>query len=165
MVNTWGKQTHKMCDCSPPSCKFTYDSALQETEENVSRGVDYLEQAARAGDRASMISLAKALDTGMGLGSRRERNWAEACLWYGLALSRTEEDDEGEYDGCMDDPDYLLLARQAELVLQGGHGLARDPLAAGELYQRAATAATVAMKGRLANKYYQLAEEATQEQA
>ncbi|CAN8002452.1 unnamed protein product [Ixodes hexagonus] len=135
-------------------------SAPQENEENVSRGVDYLEQAARAGDRASMISLAKALDTGIGLGSRRERDWAQACLWYGLALSRTEEDDEGEYDGCMDDPDYLLLARQAELTLQGGHGLPRDPLAAGELYQRAATAATVAMKGRLANKYYQLAEEA-----
>lgn len=40
--------------------------------------------------------------------------------------------------------------------------LSRSP---GELYQRAATAATMAMKGRLANKYYQLAEEAAQEQA
>ncbi|CAN8007448.1 unnamed protein product [Ixodes pacificus] len=141
------------------------DWSPPETEESVSRGVEYLEQAARAGDRWSMIALAKALDTGAGLGGRRERNWAEACLWYGLALSRTERDDEGEYDGCMDDPDYLLLARQAELTLQGGHGLDRDPQAAGELYQRAATAATMAMKGRLANKYYQLAEEAAQEQA
>ncbi|EEC15469.1 elongation factor 2 kinase, putative [Ixodes scapularis] len=141
------------------------DWSPPETEESVSRGVEYLEQAARAGDRWSMITLAKALDTGAGLGGQRERNWAEACLWYGLALSRTERDDEGEYDGCMDDPDYLLLARQAELTLLGGHGLDRDPQAAGELYQRAATAATMAMKGRLANKYYQLAEEAAQEQA
>ncbi|CAN7976489.1 unnamed protein product, partial [Ixodes persulcatus] len=141
------------------------DWSPPETEESVSRGVEYLEQAARAGDRWSMIALAKALDTGAGLGGQRERNWAEACLWYGLALSRTERDDEGEYDGCMDDPDYLLLARQAELTLQGGHGLDRDPQAAGDLYQRAATAATMAMKGRLANKYYQLAEEAAQEQA
>lgn len=110
----------------------TPGASPQETEESVSRGVEYLEQAARAGDRWSMITLAKALDTGAGLGGQRERNWVEACLWYGLALSRTERDDEGEYDGCMDDPDYLLLARQAELTLQGGHGLDRDPQAAGE---------------------------------
>lgn len=140
------------------------DWSLPATEENVSKGVEYLEQAARAGDRGSMIALAKALDTGQGLGTRKQRSWPDAVLWYNLAVTTTENDEGGEYDGCMDDPPYLLLARQAELYLEGGHGLGRDPAKAGELYQEAAGAATAAMKGRLANKYYQLAEEAAAQQ-
>lgn len=139
------------------------DWTLPETDENVSKGVEYLEQAARTGDRGSMIALAKALDSGQGLGSRKQRNWQEAVMWYNLAITTTENDEGGEYDGCMDDPPYLLLARQAELYLEGGHGLEKDAATAGELYQEAAAAATAAMKGRLANKYYQLAEEAQQE--
>lgn len=139
------------------------DWTLPESEENTSKGVEYLEQAARAGDRSSMIALAKALDTGEGLGTQKQRNWQDAVLWYNMAVTTTDNDEGGEYDGCMDDPPYLLLARQAELYLQGGYSLERDPAMAGELYQEAAAAATAAMKGRLANKYFQLAEEAQQE--
>ncbi|KAH7943570.1 hypothetical protein HPB52_009226 [Rhipicephalus sanguineus] len=139
------------------------DWTLPESDENTSKGVEYLEQAARAGDRGSMIALAKALDTGEGLGTQKQRNWQDAVLWYNMAVTTTDNDEGGEYDGCMDDPPYLLLARQAELYLQGGYSLERDPAMAGELYQEAAAAATAAMKGRLANKYFQLAEEAQQE--
>uniref|UniRef100_A0A224YY64 Elongation factor 2 kinase n=1 Tax=Rhipicephalus zambeziensis TaxID=60191 RepID=A0A224YY64_9ACAR len=139
------------------------DWTLPESDENTSKGVEYLEQAARAGDRGSMIALAKALDTGEGLGTQKQRNWQDAVLWYNMAVTTTDNDEGGEYDGCMDDPPYLLLARQAELYLQGGYSLERDPATAGELYQEAAAAATAAMKGRLANKYFQLAEDAQQE--
>ena len=60
----------------------------------------------------------------------------------------------------MDDPVYLLQAREAEMVLEGAHGLERNPQQAGDLYTEAADNAMAAMKGRLANKYYMLAEEA-----
>ena len=45
----------------------------------------------------------------------------------------------------------------------GGHGLTRDCQKAGEYYSQAAEAATAAMKGRLASRYYMLAEEVTAE--
>lgn len=136
------------------------DIVLPECDKNVNKGMEYLVQAAYSGDRASMISVAKALDTGANLGTERKRSWKEAVFWYDLAVTTTEDDEGGEYDGCMDDPAYVLLARQAELYLEGGYGLSRDCNKAGELYQKAAEEATAAMKGRLANKYYVLSEEA-----
>ncbi len=60
----------------------------------------------------------------------------------------------------LDDAPYLLLARQAELWLEGPEGLKKDPTRAGDLYNEAAEAAMNSMKGKLANKYYMLAEEA-----
>uniref|UniRef100_G3RGY7 Eukaryotic elongation factor 2 kinase n=1 Tax=Gorilla gorilla gorilla TaxID=9595 RepID=G3RGY7_GORGO len=75
------------------------DVSLKETEENKTKGFDYLLKAAEAGDRQSMILVARAFDTGQNLS-----------------------------------PD--------------------------DLYTQAAEAAMEAMKGRLANQYYQKAEEA-----
>jgi len=68
--------------------------------------------------------------------------------------------DEGfEYEGSsMQDPVYLLLARLAAMYAQGGNGLPQDTDKAYELYQKAAEAAMAATKGRLANKYYEMAE-------
>ena len=48
----------------------------------------------------------------------------------------------------------------AELHRCGGCGLEKDPQRAGELYSEAAEAAMNAMKGKLANKFFMLAEEA-----
>ena len=45
----------------------------QETEENTNRGVEYMLQAAERGDRHAMVYMAKAYETGMGLGTKR---WA-----------------------------------------------------------------------------------------
>ena len=42
----------------------------------------------------------------------------------------------------------------------GGHGLESDCQKAGDLYTQAADAAMAAMKGKMANKFYMLAEEA-----
>ena len=71
-----------------------------------------------------------------------------------------QNDDSGEFDATMDHPVYQLQAKMAELYRQGGYGIEKDPSSAGDLYSEAAEAAMAAMKGRIANKYYMLAEEA-----
>ncbi|KAK7502009.1 hypothetical protein BaRGS_00006761 [Batillaria attramentaria] len=132
----------------------------KQTEENVDVGLDYMMQAAEAGDRSAMIYMARAFDTGDNLGTRRSRSWEDAVHWYDEALHTEQHDESGEFDSTMEDPPYLLMARQAEIYLEGGYGLEKDPQTAGDLYTQAAEAATEAMKGRLANKYFMLAEEA-----
>ncbi|NXD09171.1 EF2K kinase, partial [Nothocercus nigrocapillus] len=133
---------------------------LEDTKENRRKGFDYLLRAAEAGDRPSMILVARAYDTGVNLASDRVRDWKEALHWYNAALNMTDYDEGGEYDGTQDEPRYLLLAREAEMLMMGGFHLDKDPQKSGELYTEAAEAATEAMKGRLANQYYQKAEEA-----
>ena len=59
----------------------------------------------------------------------------------------------------MDEP-YLIMARVAELWLSGELKQGKDPQRSGDLYSQAADAAMASMKGKLANKYYMLAEEA-----
>ena len=44
---------------------------IQETEQNTNRGVDFMAQAAGANDRASILYMAKAYETGIGLGTAR----------------------------------------------------------------------------------------------
>uniref|UniRef100_A0A8C4W0V0 Eukaryotic elongation factor 2 kinase n=1 Tax=Gopherus evgoodei TaxID=1825980 RepID=A0A8C4W0V0_9SAUR len=132
----------------------------EDTEENRGKGFDYLLRAAEAGDRPSMILVARSYDTGVNLGSNRIQDWKEALHWYNAALNMTDYDEGGEYDGTQDEPHYLLLAREAEMLMTGGFCLAKDPQRSGELYTEAAEAAIQAMKGRLANQYYLKAEEA-----
>lgn len=134
--------------------------SVEDTEENKVKGFNYLLMAAEAGDRPSMIHIARAYDTGMNLGSDSIQDWSEALFWYNSALNMTDYDEGGEYDGTQDEPKYLLLAREAEMLLTGGFKLEKDPQRSGDLYTEAAEAAMEAMKGRLANQYYQKAEEA-----
>ncbi|XP_023620607.1 eukaryotic elongation factor 2 kinase isoform X4 [Myotis lucifugus] len=136
------------------------DVALKETEENKTKGFDYLLKAAGAGDRQSMILVARAFDTGQNLSPDRSRDWPEALHWYSTALEKTDCDEGGEYDGMQDEPRYTLLAREAEMLSVGGFRLQKDPQRSGDLYTQAAEAAMEALKGRLANQYYQKAEEA-----
>ncbi|XP_006892756.1 PREDICTED: eukaryotic elongation factor 2 kinase [Elephantulus edwardii] len=134
--------------------------SLKETEENKTKGFDYLLKAAEAGDRQSMILVARAFDSGWNLGPDRSPDWSEALRWYSTALKTTDCDEGGEYHGMQDEPRYTLLAREAEMLLKGGCGLEKDPRRSGDLYTEAAEAAMEAMKGRLANQYYEKAEEA-----
>lgn len=136
------------------------DVSLKETEENKTKGFDYLLKAAEAGDRQSMIHVARAFDTGQNLSPDRSQDWPEALHWYNTALDTTDCDEGGEYDGMQDEPRYVLLAREAAMLSEGGFGLEKDPQRSGDLYTRAAEAAMEAMKGRLANQYYEKAEEA-----
>uniref|UniRef100_A0A8C0BH77 Eukaryotic elongation factor 2 kinase n=1 Tax=Buteo japonicus TaxID=224669 RepID=A0A8C0BH77_9AVES len=146
--------------CSQLPHHILSEVTLEDTKENRNKGFDYLLRAAEAGDRPSMILVARAYDTGVNLGSDRYCDWKEALYWYNAALNMTDYDEGGEYDGTQDEPRYLLLAREAEMLMTGGFHLKKDPQRSGELYTEAAEAAMEAMKGRLANQYYQKAEEA-----
>lgn len=133
---------------------------VQPKPEHVDIGLDYMVQAAELGDRSAMIYLAKAFDTGENLGSRRSRSWEDAAFWYDEALKKMKKQHDGDFDSTMEDPSYLLQARMAEMYLEGSYGLQKKPSYAGDLFSEAAEVATEAMKGRLATKYYMLAEEA-----
>ncbi|XP_014062806.1 eukaryotic elongation factor 2 kinase [Salmo salar] len=133
---------------------------LEDNSGNRMKGFKFLLQAAEAGDRPCMILVARAFDTGINLSPERSQDWKEAVSWYDCALNMTDYDEGGEFDGMQDKPPYLLLAREAEMYQEGGHGLDRDPQRAGDLFTQAADAAMEAMKGRLANQYYMKAEEA-----
>ncbi|KAL5109350.1 Eukaryotic elongation factor 2 kinase [Taenia crassiceps] len=101
------------------------------------------------------------------------RPWAEAISWYrraienaGIAVpggaSDADEgcDAEGNYDSAEDlSPVHRLLARLAEMYEVGGHGLQADLTMAGDLYTEAAESATQQTDGRLAAKYFELADE------
>ena len=79
--------------------------------------------------------------------------------WYERAIEKTMLDEVGD-NPLLTDPNYQLYAKQAALYRTGGFGLDKDPQAAGDLYSSAGDEAMAAMKGRLATKYYELAEEA-----
>uniref|UniRef100_A0AAQ5YCH7 Eukaryotic elongation factor 2 kinase n=1 Tax=Amphiprion ocellaris TaxID=80972 RepID=A0AAQ5YCH7_AMPOC len=137
------------------------DMELEDNAGNRMKGFKYLLQAAEAGDRSSMIIMARAFDTGINLSADRSvKDWEEAIHWYDSVLNMTDYDEGGEFDGTQDEPRYLLLAREAEMFQEGGHNLTADPQRAGDLFTEAAEAAMAAMKGRLANQYYMKAEEA-----
>ena len=70
-----------------------------------------------------------------------------------------DEDDE-PHNTLHTNPNYALNATQAHLYQQGGYGLGKDPQTAGDLYSAAGDLALASMKGKMANKYYAMAEEA-----
>lgn len=75
--------------------------------------------------------MAKAYDTGKGLGTR-PISWSEAVRWYTEAIEAVKtSDEEGNYDGTMDDPTYQLLGRLGEMHRDGGHGLESNATKAG----------------------------------
>ncbi|KAL0984000.1 hypothetical protein UPYG_G00135730 [Umbra pygmaea] len=133
---------------------------VEDNSGNRMKGFKLLLQGAEAGDRSCMKMVARAFDTGLNLPPDRSQDWPEAVKWYNCALNMTDYDEGGEFDGMQDEPGYLLLAREAEMYQEGGHGLDPDPQRAGDLFTEAAEAAMEAMKGRLANQYYMKAEEA-----
>uniref|UniRef100_A0A8C5DZJ8 Eukaryotic elongation factor 2 kinase n=1 Tax=Gouania willdenowi TaxID=441366 RepID=A0A8C5DZJ8_GOUWI len=107
------------------------DVVLEDNAGNRMKGFKYLLQAAEAGDRSSMITVARAFDTGINLSADRKQNWEEAVHWYDSVLNMTDYDEGGEFDGTLDEPRYLLLAREAEMFQEGGHHLSADPQRAG----------------------------------
>ncbi|CAG5126427.1 unnamed protein product [Candidula unifasciata] len=132
---------------------------VQQRSEMIDVGVDYMVQAAEAGDRNAMIFMARAFETGNGLGTKRSISWEDAIHYYQLAIDQNDHDEGGDFDSTMEDPVHQLIAQQAAMFRTGGHGLDRDLQKAGDLYNEAAEAAMAAMKGRLANSFYMLAEE------
>uniref|UniRef100_A0A0P4WKS3 Eukaryotic elongation factor 2 kinase n=1 Tax=Scylla olivacea TaxID=85551 RepID=A0A0P4WKS3_SCYOL len=133
---------------------------LDDNKCELELGFDYMQTAAEAKDRVAMIYISKAYETGIGLPKSKSKNWDKAVYWLEKVINTNTEDEEGNFDGTMDDPQYQLVARQAVMYLSGGYCLEKDPNKAGELYTYAAELATEAMKGKLAAKYYMQAEEA-----
>jgi elongation factor 2 kinase len=78
-------------------------------------------------------------------------------------LENTEQDGDVGFseteNSC--EPSYQILARLGEMHLEGGFQLDKDPSEAADFYTQAAEKAMQHGKGRIANKYYMLAEEAT----
>ncbi|XP_046380334.1 eukaryotic elongation factor 2 kinase-like [Haliotis rufescens] len=143
-----GIQRDVLCNCF-----------VEPSSENIDQGVDYMAEAAEAGDRSAMIFMAKAFETGINLGVKRSISWEDSVHYYDEAAAQDTHDEGGEYDAAMDDPVYILKAKQAELLRSGGNGLDKNPERAAELYNEAADEAMAAMKGRLATKYYEMSEE------
>ena len=100
----------------------------------------------------------------LSLSYRHTRSWVEAAKWYSRALETPPDTSDTAGTGCqateIANPDYIIIARLAEMYRSGGHQLKKDPNRAGEMYSQAAEVAMAAMKGKLANRYYMLAEEA-----
>lgn len=99
--------------------------------------------------------------------THRTQDYSEAVRWYQRALECTTDscsDNDGDSvfgsEVAPADPDHTILSRMAEMYRSGGPGLEKDPQKSGDLYTEAAEAAMNAMKGKLANKFYMLAEEA-----
>ncbi|KAK6170357.1 hypothetical protein SNE40_018769 [Patella caerulea] len=136
------------------------NAVVEQTDENINIGLDFMGQAAQAGDRSAMIYLARAYETGDNLGTLRSVCWEDAAHWYSEAIETNNQDESGEFDSTMCDPIFTLQAKLADMYKTGGHELEKDPQKAGDLYNEAAEGAMAAMKGKLANKYFMLAEEA-----
>ncbi|KAH8852801.1 Eukaryotic elongation factor 2 kinase [Schistosoma japonicum] len=101
-------------------------------------------------------------------------SWSEAVGWYKRAVDSaigsstsgdkcTDEglDAEGRYDAAEDLlPVYRILARMAEMYSVGGFGLKQNLSLAGDLFTQAGETASCALQGRLAARYFELADEA-----
>lgn len=133
--------------------------SVPSSNEAFEKGMNWMLEAAHAGDRYAMIYIARSYDTGSSNGMPWKRSWKEAISWYDKAVTTNDDDVGGHYDDCINDPRYLLLARQAEMYREGGYDLEKNLQKSGEFYSLAAKYATESMKGKLANKYYMLAEE------
>ena len=143
------------------------DSTADDEEDAKIIGLDYMERAANAGDRASMLFLAHAYDTGQNLvDSKNDRSVSKVLYWLeeiqeldAMWMDDAGNEENGEW---AEEPSYQILARLAEIWLVGyvEENIRKDPMKAGDLYNLAAESAMGCMKGKLANKYYMLAEEA-----
>ena len=143
------------------------DTSADDEEDAILTGLDYMERAANAGDRASMVFLANAYDTGQNLVDPiNDRSISKALYWleeiHELDTMWMDEAANEENGECAEKPSYQILARLAEIWLTGyeEENIRKDPLKAGEFYNMAAESAMSCMKGKQANRYYMLAEEA-----
>ncbi|CAH8830353.1 unnamed protein product [Trichobilharzia szidati] len=101
-------------------------------------------------------------------------SWSEAIGWYKRAVDCAMDssasgdgcpdkglDAEGRYDAAEDLlPVYRILARMAEMYSVGGFGLKQNLSLAGDLFSQAGETASSALQGRLAARYFELADEA-----
>ncbi len=144
----------------------------KENDFNFETGFKYMTKCASQGDKNAMYYIARAYDTGVGLSKSRSLDWRKSVDMYKRILELSEE--KGDQDSCdsgyseadpngdsICEPDYIILARLGEMHLNSDHGLEMDASCSYDYFNEAAEKATMYGKGRLANKYYMLAEQAS----
>jgi TPR repeat protein len=133
-------------------------------------GFEYMLKCAEKNDKNSVFYVARAFDTGVGLCKPHSIDWSLAVKFYKRMLKIVEEESQangGEDSGYCEvitdlcEPSYSVLARLGEMHLKGGNSLEMNANLAYSYFNDAAEKATLCGKGRLANKYYMQAEEAS----
>jgi elongation factor 2 kinase len=95
----------------------------------------------------------------------RTTDWNRAIEYYRRIL-RDNSNDKTEDAGYVDilstdcEPSYIIISRIAEMYMSGENGVEKNLEEAADLFTEAAEKAIQFGKGRLANKYYVLAEHA-----
>ena len=119
-------------------------------------------------DKNALFYVARAYDSGIGLCKIQSVDWAKACNYYKKVVRLIDEEsqsveDSGYCEASTDlcEPCYSILARMGEMHMKGGYNLDMDCSIAYNYFNEAAEKATLYGKGRLANKYYMQAEEAS----
>ncbi|VDP14378.1 unnamed protein product [Soboliphyme baturini] len=110
-----------------------------------------METAANCGDSFAILYLAEAFTQGSNLGSSRHKSFVKASEYYNRLLQKGPEVEIGI-------PHYEIYKRLAEMYAVGDKELQRNSEKASELYNEAGNAATEAMKGKMANKFFMMAE-------
>ncbi|VDM43324.1 unnamed protein product [Toxocara canis] len=146
-------------------------------------GIELMETAADMGDRSAMLFVAESYETGRHLGrsgtplykafekyiavlllpntlgvQNESPYWPKAVEWYSRAASLLEDCEDGN-EGSAARPKYEIVQKMAEMYKEGGYGLEQDFTKAYELFTEAAELAMEAMRGKLANKLYEMAEQ------
>ncbi|CEF70239.1 Eukaryotic elongation factor 2 kinase [Strongyloides ratti] len=134
-------------------------------DDKIAFGLQMMELAAEMSDRDAIHFIASSYETGQNLPVNKQADWSKAMYWYEKAFEyyTIEEYGNDDYKGTKQDltfvcPQYEILAKMGQMSNEGGFGLERNSLEAYNFYSEAAEIATEAMKGKLANKYYELAE-------
>uniref|UniRef100_A0AC35U1B6 Alpha-type protein kinase domain-containing protein n=1 Tax=Rhabditophanes sp. KR3021 TaxID=114890 RepID=A0AC35U1B6_9BILA len=140
-------------------------SCLAEEGNIMCFGFKLMELAAEMCDRNAIHFVATAYQNGYNLPEGKQCDWNKALYLYSKALEIYTESEE-EFPDCMGRkkdvtfviPHYEILANMAQMFNDGGFGLAQNIREAFNLYNEAAECASEAMKGKLACKYFELAE-------
>uniref|UniRef100_A0A0K0EF31 Eukaryotic elongation factor 2 kinase n=1 Tax=Strongyloides stercoralis TaxID=6248 RepID=A0A0K0EF31_STRER len=138
---------------------------LEDGEDIIVFSFTLMELAAEMSERNAIHFVANAYETGLNLPKNKKTDWCKAMYWYEKALEYYVMDDYDNTDNDINKkdmtfvcPQYEILSKMAEMYNKGGFGLERNSNEAYNLYTEAAEHAMEAMKGKLAAKYYELAE-------
>ncbi|CAF1021842.1 unnamed protein product [Didymodactylos carnosus] len=141
---------------------------LNENSNNIEKGFNFMLDASELHEPEAILYLAQAYDMGNDQ-CFVNQDWKKAVDYYERyvylreiemnPLIDDEDSGTGAESGIVSHGQYDTIARIAYLYKTGGHNLRVDHKKAGELFNKAADLAIVSMKGRLANKYYQEAEQ------
>uniref|UniRef100_A0A0N5CDQ5 Eukaryotic elongation factor 2 kinase n=1 Tax=Strongyloides papillosus TaxID=174720 RepID=A0A0N5CDQ5_STREA len=138
---------------------------IKDDEDKIIFGFKMMELAAEMSERNAIHFVAFSYETGLNLPKTKKTDWCKAMYWYEKALEYYVTDDYenngnniNKKDMTFVCPQYEILAKMGQMLNVGGFGLERDGNEAYNLYTEAAEYAMEAMKGKLATKYYELAE-------